>query len=151
MQIFLDEEGFAGEKDSIELIKETVDAAARLHSIADDVSVSITLVDEAEIQEINRDYRGVDKVTDVISFALSEGDEPEITGGGEELLGEIVICLEVAIRQAEEYGHSAARELSYLTAHGMLHLLGYDHIDDNDKAIMRVEEEKIMKAMGLER
>lgn len=152
MQIFLSFEGFDLAPEKITYIEKTINTAALLHDIPATSSVSLTIVGEEEIQEINRDYRGIDAVTDVISFALDEGEEFCIAGGSEEqLLGEIVICLSRAKEQAQEYGHSFERELCYLTAHGMLHLLGYDHILENDKKIMRDEEEKIMVVLGLER
>lgn len=153
METFLDCDGFAIEQEQIYYIKKTIDMVALLHDIPDNVSVSLTIVDETEIQEINRQYRGIDSVTDVISFALDEGEEElAIIGGAEEkLLGEIVICYTRAEEQAQEYGHSLQREICYLTAHGMLHLLGYDHMLESDKAQMREQEEKVMAALGLER
>ena len=152
MQIFLSCEDFELMPEKIDYIEKTINTVALLHDITASVSVSLTIVGEEEIQEINKDYRGIDAVTDVISFALDEGEEFTITGGSEEqLLGEIVICWQRVLQQAEEYGHSVERELCYLAAHGMLHLLGYDHILEQDKKNMRIEEEKVMTTMGLER
>ena len=111
--------------------------------------VSITLIDNEKIHEINRDYRGVDRPTDVISFAfLDEEINPK---GGLTNLGEIYISLEKAHEQAKEYNHSFIRELSFLTCHGMLHLLGYDHIlPDEEKEMFSLQEE-ILKDLGIER
>lgn len=153
MEVFLDKEQFAnlsGETEKI--IVQAAAALAQIHGLEQAVEVSITLAGDEEIQEINRDYRGIDKVTDVISFALEEGDEPEIVGGpAVRLLGEIIVCLPQATRQAEEYGHSFERELAYLVVHGLLHLLGYDHIKAADRKKMRAEEELVMEKIGLVR
>jgi probable rRNA maturation factor len=109
--------------------------------------VDLTLVDEEDIHRLNRDYRGVDSVTDVLSFPMEEGEEePEyIRGDGEpELLGDIVICLARAEKQAEEYNHSLRRELGYLSVHGLLHLLGFDHDTPVNKERMREKEETLL-------
>ena len=113
--------------------------------------VGVTLTDEETIHQLNREYRGVDAPTDVLSFALEEGDDEELTGLAEplpELLGDIVICLPFARCQAQEYGHSFTRELLYLVVHGLLHLLGHDHQQDNDRRRMRAEEEKFLMDEG---
>ncbi|MDR2006515.1 MAG: rRNA maturation RNase YbeY [Acidaminococcales bacterium] len=154
MRIFLsvDTAGRPPDGAQARLIKRTLNAAAALEKLEKRVQVSVTLVDDVKIRSINREYRGVDKITDVISFALNEGDEDSAAGGPEkDLLGEIVICLPQAARQAEEYGHALARELGYLAAHGFLHLLGYDHITARDRKIMREREETIMAKLGLAR
>lgn len=114
--------------------------------------VSITFTDNEHIHEINRDYRNVDRPTDVISFALNEGDEPEIEGGAPiNVLGDIIISVEKAIEQAKDYGHSIEREVAFLTVHGMLHLLGYDHIEEDDRKEMRREENFVMEKLGINR
>ncbi len=153
MQVFLNKEQFAGLEDSAEqLLLKTVATVATVHGLSPTAEVSVTLVGDQEMQEINRDWRGIDNVTDVISFALDEGEEPEIIGGpSEELLGEIVVCVPQAERQAVEYGHSFERELAYLIVHGMLHLLGYDHMNEEDKAVMRKEEEVVLQKLCLTR
>jgi probable rRNA maturation factor len=112
--------------------------------------VSVILVDDEYIHQLNYQYRAKDTSTDVLSFALNEGEEPEIVDGPEEnLLGDIVISLETARRQAEEFGHSLERELAYLSVHGMLHLLGYDHIEDQDRVEMRKQEEHVLGSLGI--
>jgi probable rRNA maturation factor len=122
---------------------------AEIFAIDPQAEVSLLFVDDAYIQELNRDYRDKDCATDVLSFALNEGEEPDIIDGPEEmLLGDIVISLETALRQAEEFGHDLERELAYLTVHGMLHLLGFDHEDDADKKIMREKEETVLNLLG---
>ena len=121
-----------------------------------DPEISLLLVDDASIQELNRTYRGIDQPTDVLSFAMEDemaGDEvPEFfVLEDNNILGDIVISLETAQRQAEEYGHSLEREIGFLTVHGMLHLLGYDHCAESDTREMRSKEEKILFRLGLSR
>ena len=108
--------------------------------------VSVSLVDEELIHQINRDYRHIDRVTDVISFAFLDNEDRENILKSEEdvVLGDIYICLDVAKRQAEEYGHSLNRELRFLFIHGLLHLLGYDHMTKEDEEIMFPLQEKIL-------
>lgn len=128
-------------------IKEAIDRAGG----SEDAEVSLLLVDDNRIHELNRDYRGVDRPTDVLSFALQdETDEPE-SEFEDEMLGDIIISVQRAREQAEEYGHSLAREIVYLAVHGTLHLLGYNHEEENEKLEMRAKEEEVMAALGLER
>lgn len=112
--------------------------------------VSLTFVEDEEIRELNRDYRGVDRVTDVLSFPQYE-DLQQIPQEGEIPLGDVVICTQQAMRQAEEFGHSLQREMVYLFIHSVCHLLGYDHMEETDKAEMRAKEEAVMSAVNLER
>ena len=111
--------------------------------------LSITIVDNKKIREINKDYRNKDAETDVISFAFEESDDyvyPDMR-----FLGEIYISIDKAKSQAEEYGHSLKRELCFLTVHGLLHLLGYDHIEEEDRVIMRKLEEEILESYDAKR
>lgn len=110
---------------------------------------NIIIIDNKEIQEINKRYRNKDSVTDVISFAFEESDN--IGYDNMRLLGEIYISYEKCIEQAKEYGHSVERELCYLSVHGLLHLLGYDHMNESDKKIMRTLEEEILNECGIKR
>ena len=110
------------------------------------VSVSFAMKDE--IQSMNKRYRGIDQVTDVLSFP-QYSNLSEVPEEGEILLGDVMLCIEVALEQAQEYGHSQERELLYLFTHSILHLLGYDHIDEEDKKTMRTREEEVMRAIGL--
>ena len=112
--------------------------------------VSLALVDEAYIQELNHRYRQIDRPTDVLSFAMLEGEAPALPGE-EILLGDIVISLPAAVSQAAEYGHSLEREVVYLALHGMLHLLGYDHEEEADRLIMREKEEEFLARLKLAR
>lgn len=117
----------------------------------EEAELSVTFVDKDEIQEINKMYRDKDKVTDVISFALEE-DEPEITGiEMPRVLGDIIICTDVAQEQADSYGHSFERELGFLALHGFLHLLGYDHMNEQDEKQMFGRQDQILNAYGLTR
>lgn len=115
-----------------------------------DAEISVVFVDDSKIHELNRQYRGVDRPTDVLSFAMLEG-APMPGEGGELVLGDIVISLETAYRQADEYGHSFEREVAYLAVHGVLHLLGYDHENEEDRKIMREKEEAVMNKVNLSR
>ena len=134
-----------------EQIESLLNFAKEQENIEDDAELSVTFVDQAEIQQINRDYRDKDKVTDVISFALEE-DEPEIEGLDiPRVLGDIVICADVAKTQAEQYGHSFERELGFLALHGFLHLLGYGHMNEEEEKEMFGRQKSILDAYGLTR
>lgn len=114
-----------------------------------DIEVSLVLVDDEAIHKMNRTYRGIDRPTDVLSFPMES--EPILPGEpqAEQLLGDIVISLERAALQAEEYGHSLEREAAYLTVHGLLHLVGHDHETDAQKAQMRALEEEVLGLLEL--
>ncbi len=111
-----------------------------------DKEVSVSFVDNDEIQSLNREYRNIDKETDVLSFPVNFEFSIE---GEDEPLGDIIMSVEKAREQAEEFGHSLLREMVYLTIHSMLHLLGYDHMDENSKKIMREKERAIVRAVGI--
>ena len=146
------------EPENLDVPQEDVDAVRRavltvgeLYGVMD-AEVSVTLTDDAHIHVLNRDYRGVDRPTDVLSFALTESEEPAIIDAPcSVVLGDLVISLERAATQAEEYGHSFLRELSFLTVHGMLHLLGYDHIEEEDRLEMEEEQRHVMDVLGIAR
>ncbi len=135
------------------LIRRCCHAVLELEKVDGSVLVDVTLVDNERIHEVNLEQRGIDAPTDVLSFPLGENGEydrhPET---GEILLGNIMISLERAAQQAEDYGHSFNREVGYLTVHSMLHLLGYDHVQGGMEAVrMREKEETVMKQVGLPR
>ncbi len=111
-------------------------------------AVSVAFAMKDEIQKMNKRYRGIDKVTDVLSFPQFS-DLNDVPEEGEILLGDVMLCVEVAMEQAREYGHSQERELLYLFTHSILHLLGYDHMTEEEKEIMRNREEAVMNAIGL--
>jgi len=134
------------------IITAVLEKAAEKFAIDPACEVSVVLTDDDNIRELNRQYRNQDCSTDVLSFAMNEGDEPEITDGpANVMLGDIVISLETAIRQAADYGHSQEREVAYLTIHGMLHLLGYDHENEEARSLMREQEEAILSCLGINR
>ncbi|MBQ2670516.1 MAG: rRNA maturation RNase YbeY [Clostridia bacterium] len=123
-----------------------------------DAEISITLVDNEAIREINNEQRGIDKATDVLSFPMLEFDEDGNADGEYEtdgdfiVLGDIVISMERAREQSIEYGHSFLREVAFLTAHSMLHLLGYDHVDDEEgERIMNEQQENVLTSLGITR
>lgn len=115
-----------------------------------DVYMSLLLTNNENIQIVNRDYRGKDQPTDVISFAYLD-NEDDFQLGPYLTLGDIVISLERVENQASDYNHSFKREFYYVLTHGILHLLGYDHIEDEDKKVMRKKEEEILKKHGYSR
>jgi len=136
------------------VINQVVSATARLHDLGPDTELSILLVDDDYIRKLNHLYRGQDSPTDVLSFAMNESgeDEPEYDASEEtNILGDIVISLEKALVQSQEYGHSLAREVGFLTVHGMLHLLGFEHSSEADDQTMQAWQEKILQSVDLER
>ena len=109
--------------------------------------ISVSIVTNDEIQKLNKEFRNIDKATDVLSFpqlTFEMGEVADLNENDEIILGDIVISIDKAKEQAEEYGHSLEREIAFLTVHSMLHLMGYDHIQEEDKKIMRPKEEKIL-------
>ena len=135
-----------------QILLSVLQKTAEVYDISTSTEVSLVLANDEYILALNREYRDIDSATDVLSFALNEGDEPIVIDGPEEiLLGDIIISIETATRQATEYGHSLERELAYLTVHGILHLLGYDHMAEEQKREMRREEEHILSLLGITR
>ncbi len=120
------------------------------HENLNNVIFNVIFVDREKITELNRDYRGIDRETDVISFALEDG-EANINFEFGRLLGDIYICVPKMKAQAQEYGHSETREMGFLTIHGLLHLLGYDHMTKEEEKIMFAKQEEILNAYGLKR
>lgn len=119
------------------------------HENVQNAVFSIIFVDEKEIQNINREYRNIDKITDVISFAFEDNDK--MVYNNVRVLGDIYICIPRMIEQSIEYGHSIKRELSFLTIHGLLHLLGYDHQTKEEEKIMFGVQELILDAEDIKR
>lgn len=115
----------------------------------DNVMFNVIIVDNPKIHEINREYRGIDRETDVISFALE--DDKTFNRTDIRILGDIYISLDKVISQSEEYGHSFKRELFFLALHGLLHLLGYDHMTEEDEKVMFGKQEEVLSRYGIER
>ena len=127
---------------------EVLDAALE-HEKVTNAIFSVVFVNNEEIHEMNREYRGVDRVTDVISFALE--DNEDIVYDDIRMLGDIFICIPQMKKQAEEYGHSEKRELAFLAVHGILHLLGYDHMTEEDERVMFALQELILDGKNIKR
>lgn len=148
MNIFIDDR-----QDLLDISDELIDEMMRvikeaLNEEKEDIEseVSISFVNDEEIHQLNRDYRNVDRPTDVLSFPMElDFDMPE------KILGDIIISTDTAKRQAVEYNHSIEREILYLVTHSMFHLMGYDHMNDEEKLIMRSKEEKVLKKLGISR
>ncbi|MEH7885459.1 rRNA maturation RNase YbeY [Bacillus sp. JJ1609] len=141
-------------KQEIEEIKKLLNFAAEKENIQAGSELSVTFVSNERIQEINREYRDKDQPTDVISFALEEMGEGEIEVVGADMprvLGDIIISVPRTREQAEEYNHSFMRELGFLAVHGFLHLLGYDHMNEQDEKKMFDRQKEILDGYGLAR
>lgn len=151
------------ETDYKEIIKSVVDEAVGFVHCPYECEVSVSIVDNEEIQKLNKETREIDRPTDVLSFPMIEyikpgffsGVEDEISNfnpdSGELILGDIVISYDKVIEQSKEYGHSEKRELAFLVAHSMLHLFGYDHMVDEERIVMEEKQEEILKNLGIMR
>ncbi|SDB98379.1 probable rRNA maturation factor [Pelagirhabdus alkalitolerans] len=154
MQIDYHDDTNTVKDDYIDLIDQLIRFAAKKEAIQSEMEMSINFVDNEMIQELNRNYRQLDKPTDVLSFPLLEEGKGEVAVFNEELpisLGDIVISVEKAKEQAAEYDHSLEREFSFLALHGFLHLLGYDHMNEEDEKAMFKKQEDILHEFGLSR
>lgn len=141
-------------EEHIQLVEDLVNKTIQMEQLSGEIEVSITFVDENRIHELNREYRGKDYPTDVLSFALNDEGEEEIELVAEDMpnaLGDIIISVDHIHAQAKEYGHSFERELGFLTVHGLLHLLGYDHLNEAEEKKMFSRQEDILSAYGLTR
>lgn len=130
--------------------KAIIEQALKTLHIEDDVEVSCVLVDDERIHEINKEYRHIDRSTDVISFAMEDNDQFYVEGMPRSL-GDIFISVDHAKKQAEEYGHSLKREMCFLFTHGILHLLGYDHMTDEQEKEMFGLQDEILSALNIGR
>ena len=132
------------------LVRRCCNAVLRLEEFKGPAEISVTFVNNAQIQEYNKQYRDKDMVTDVLSFGMGEnGVYDTAPETGAQILGDVVISMEKAQEQAKRFDHSLQREVGYLTAHSVLHLLGYDHEDNLERVRMREKEEFIMDQLGL--
>ncbi len=148
----------------VDLFKRVAAEVLKTEGCPFEAAVNLTLVTPDEIKERNEEFREIDRVTDVLSFPLvlffEPGNFSDIVEGdpdsfdpdtGELILGDILLCYERATEQAEEYGHSIEREFSFLIAHSMLHLLGFDHESDEDRLIMEEKQERVLEALSITR
>lgn len=147
MELYIDnrQEKVELDKDIFDIIEKTIEETLLLEGKSLNYEISLTFVDNEEIRELNKKYRSIDRETDVLSFPL-EQDESLFPVP---MLGDIVISAEKALEQSIEYGHSFVREIAYLTAHSMLHLLGYDHMNETEKQTMRKKEKNVMKKLNI--
>jgi probable rRNA maturation factor len=136
-------------ENQLSLLEKVLEYGLHLHRRGN-AEVSVVLVDNQYIRELNSQYRGVDQPTDVLSFPV-EGEDFVLPDGAPQLLGDIFISIERTREQSESYGHSFERELCYLAVHGLLHLLGFDHHQDDETTRMREEEERVMREFALGR
>ena len=140
-----------------EVIKKVVSACFEEEKLLlSNLYLSITLTNPENIRKLNKEFRNIDKETDVLSFPMFEKDDIEKIKKNnnsivEDVLGDIVISIERVKEQAELYGHSFERELSYMIVHGFYHVMGYDHIEENDKVQMREKEEKVLQSLNITR
>ncbi len=137
-------EGYSLHEKETELIRRACQTALTMEGARGDITVLIA--DPERIQTLNRDFRHVDRVTDVLTFPAWEGEA--IFAPSDGYLGDIMICMERAKEQAEEFGHSLERELAFLAVHGTLHILGYDHMEPEEEALMRQRQREILERMG---
>jgi len=135
----------------IDILKKVVDKCFEEEKLKNkNLYINIVLTNPENIRKMNKEYRNIDKETDVLSFPMFEKKELEnITGGFQDVLGDIVISIDRVKKQAEEYNHSFERELSYMTVHGFYHLMGYDHMNEEDKAVMREKEENVLNKLKI--
>ena len=145
---YIDEDHLS--EDYKEQFLQIIFTTAQLLNIEDDLELSCIIVDDNKIHEINRDYRQIDKSTDVISFAMEDSDQYYVAGMPRSL-GDIFISIDHAKTQAKDYGHSLKREMCFLFTHGLLHLLGYDHMNEDDEKEMFDLQKQILTTLQIER
>lgn len=152
LEFYDNQDKISYDKKLLDTLREIMEEALESEGIENrEVEISLTFVDDEEIREINKNYREMDKSTDVLSFPQYLSVEDINTTFGTLILGDIVISLETATRQAKEYGHSFEREMSFLTSHSMFHLMGYDHDTDENTKDMRSKEEAILNKLNITR
>ena len=136
------------------LFNDVVKESLRYEEFDPECEVSLSIVSNDEIQEINKQFREIDAPTDVLSFPLltfEEGEQADVNENNEIMLGDIIISIDKAKAQAEEYGHGLRRELAFLTAHSMLHLMGYDHMEEDEQKEMFKKQDDILNNLGITR
>lgn len=147
MKVYIDNRQDTQEIDekTIDLLKDVIEKCLVVEGRDLNYEISLSFVTNEEIKNLNKEYRNVDAVTDVLSFPMEEDSNGFYTP----MLGDIVISTDRAFQQSKEYGHSFSREISYLTAHSMFHLMGYDHETEEEKKIMRAKEKEVMRSLGI--
>lgn len=147
MKVYIDNRQDTQEIDekTIDLLKHVIEECLVVEGRDLNYEISLSFVTNEEIKNLNKEYRNVDAVTDVLSFPMEEDSNGFYTP----MLGDIVISTDRAFQQSKEYGHSFSREISYLTAHSMFHLMGYDHETEEEKKIMRAKEKEVMRSLGI--
>ncbi len=165
MNIFYDNNtGFETDFASNDFVRELVEKTCEVLGCPYEVSVSVSVVDEDEIHRLNNEFRDIDRATDVLSFPMNEFDEAGVFDGDafeaslttdpdtdELMLGDVIICAQKVKAQAEEYGHSEKREFAFLVVHSLLHLCGFDHIEDSDRLVMESKQKEILDLLGINR
>lgn len=161
--IFEDESGRALPFDAYGLAKQVIEAALDYESCPYEAEINLLLTDDAGIHQVNKEMRGIDRATDVLSFPMLEYERPGSfefleedafafhPETGELVFGDIVVSVDKVYAQAEEYGHSLQREFAFLIAHSMLHLCGYDHMEPEEAAVMEQRQEEILEGIGITR
>lgn len=134
------------EEDVKDAVEKVVSECLKLEGLSTNYEISVSFVDNEEIKELNKEYRGIDRPTDVLSFPM---EDDETSQDYTPILGDIVISAEKALQQSVEFGHSFKREVAYLTAHSMFHLMGYDHETEEEKLVMRQKEKEVMKRLKI--
>ncbi|MEG1703499.1 MAG: rRNA maturation RNase YbeY [Niameybacter sp.] len=166
MNLYLEDdyEFFEQQEGLLDTVKAVINKCLEIEKVPYPAEISLTIVDKAEIQAINKEHREMDKPTDVLSFpqidSVANGvigwdnlDEASIMNYDTKdiLLGDIVLCYEVAQEQAKEYGHALKREVCFLVAHSMFHLLGYDHMNENDEELMMAKQNQVLETLNIGR
>ena len=138
-------------KEYIKILNKVLIKCFEIENLNDkNLYINIVLTNPENIRKINKEYRNIDKATDVLSFPMFEKEELEKRDNMiKDVLGDVVISIEKVKEQAEEYGHSFERELAYMAVHGFYHLMGYDHMNDDDKALMREKEENVLEKLKI--
>ncbi len=146
MDVYIDnrQDKFEITEDTNKLVEAVIRESLKVEGLTDNYEISVSYVDNNEIKDLNREYRGIDRETDVLSFPMDDSFRVPTP-----ILGDIIISIEKAYEQSLDYGHSLDREIAYLTAHSMFHLMGYDHMNDEEKEIMRNKEKCVMKNLKI--
>ncbi|WP_305768071.1 rRNA maturation RNase YbeY [Candidatus Epulonipiscium viviparus] len=147
-----DQEGlFVLEPKLEQKIIEVIEECLKLENISNDIEISLSIVDKETIKTINRDFREIDRDTDVLSFPQFEAQSEFVDSADVVILGDIIICLDIAKEQAVAYNHSLAREICFLIAHSCFHLLGYDHMTEDDEIIMFAKQDCVLETLKITR